>query len=140
MRRFIHAGAIVLVGVLVVAGALVALGILTGPRGFVREWSRRLPDSRPPRSVGSTTLADGVFVRRFPDGSWVAAKVEGSCQCANGRFEAAVFADDSGNVYYETTFGFHGDPGAMGALEADSAAEFRQRLESEFDLELRPAG
>ena len=119
---------------LLLVGAIVAVIVIAACNrlkpdhradAFVTHWAglfRKCPDLASIRTLPPKERPDCVYIRQFPNGQWVAVKMEHSC-CSGAGFDASVFLDSTRIIRYDKTYSFCGYEGLCGELEKVQATE-----------------
>ncbi len=127
----------VLVLVLLFATTLVGCG--SGTAGYIDEWSSRLAVLDNPAATRDTPPSqwtDGIWVRRFDSGEWIAVRAtDPEVSHRSGGADITVFCDSNGLVQVDTsthvcTFDALDEYLGEGSIEATDLAGFYEALEA----------
>ena len=120
-----------LLGVLVLSALLAVSGWwLMRPRLFVKRWVKEFAKCHMIEDVRCLPQSELIFVREFSDKTWCAARSEHSCATGAG-FNATVFCDSQGRIYfnYDHHFcGYEGLAGELSRIAAQNADGFRAMI------------
>jgi hypothetical protein len=103
------------------------------PMAFVNHWGEIFRQHSTPEAFHQLAVVerpDLIYLRRFDNGEWVAARTEYSCTGGAG-FDATVFLDSHGVIRFQVGHHFCGYEGLCSELreiKADTVAEFYTRM------------
>lgn len=111
-----------------------------GIDGYVEKWSASLTSLEDPadtQGLPPSEWTDGVWVRRFQSGEWVAARAtDPEVSHRSGGFDATVFCDSNGLVQVDTsthvcTFDALDEYLGESAIEATGLVGFYEAVEAD---------
>jgi hypothetical protein len=130
----------------VLAGVLISFVTGPTPEKFIDHWGTtftRCNSIRDIKAIPATDRQDLIWVREFTNGEWILARNEYACTDGAG-FDATVFRDSNGSIFYQTTHHFCGYEGLCGELtqvKATNLVEFYASLDQDIKrMKWKPVG
>lgn len=108
----------------------------------IAKWSEEFRNCRNLENVEKLATKGGnpVYILKFTNGEWVAARMEHAC-CSGAGYNATVFFDSHGKIYADKTYSFCGYEeleSKCNRLATNNLAEFYKQFKELRLEEIRP--